>query len=357
MRDGTVALYTNNNNSKSIKTRYNSCPTSISYQEFSLMQRSSDDNIKLLKLLCIGVAANKQLAYAIYFFPEMLPSTYTSPELNLQRFKKNSIDRSHRVFDFLLKMEKAAVNPSFFGKLVPFGNGEAKRMEGALLANQKVKKMLNSGVDDAFASLQDLSKNRINEIILASSSPPPTRKTKTKTKTKPKTKSNSKTKSKSKIIPLPKPYNFQFLQNLGAVPSPALQFLGSCAGISYATKIPNYFCRTQVKTHVERIKTTDNFFLQTQMDLNTLSRYELLEVCNDRSIGSFESSDARLRAGFATWLNNVKGLKTKDKDLNKNLALENTGIACLYGINCVTSVRDEDCGSTLHRALFENIKN
>ena len=61
-------------------------------------------------------------------------------------------------------MEKAAVNPSFFGKLVPFGNGEAKRMEGALLANQKVKKMLNSGVDDAFASLQDLSKNRINEV-------------------------------------------------------------------------------------------------------------------------------------------------------------------------------------------------
>jgi hypothetical protein len=75
-RKSTTQLYRNHKLTSNIRSRHKSSPSSISYEEFSLMRRNEQDRWKVLNVLSLLVFASDIAPYAIMFYPRMLPSTF-----------------------------------------------------------------------------------------------------------------------------------------------------------------------------------------------------------------------------------------------------------------------------------------
>jgi len=144
--------------------------------------------------------------------------------------------------------------------------------------------------------------------------------------------------------------------NLGTVPKPVLTFLGSTMSIPYASYIPNYFLRTQIKSKLQSIKEEDDFL--TGYNLEDLEASDLREICIDRCCCRVGDDEEVLRGGVRKWLDDVNIFKQngrKNAPEGEREAKEILGIAGLYGINAANLMKNgvgDIPGITLTRGLF-----
>lgn len=139
----TTQLYTNYKTVKKIKASYNVNPGSISYPEFSLMQRGVEDRWKLLNVMSLMVFASDFAPYALMFYPQMLPSTFSSRfyvpeekevgekkinEQYVQELVAGDLSRRHAVLEAMIGLERSCVKPGFI-------EGEIERSVTAVNTN------------------------------------------------------------------------------------------------------------------------------------------------------------------------------------------------------------------------------
>ncbi|GMH46580.1 hypothetical protein TrRE_jg1934, partial [Triparma retinervis] len=74
----TGQLWTNYHLVRSIRSRYNSSPTSITYSEYSLMNRGVEDRWKILNIVMLMSFAKDVAPYMLMYNPGMLPSTFSA---------------------------------------------------------------------------------------------------------------------------------------------------------------------------------------------------------------------------------------------------------------------------------------
>ncbi len=342
MKDGSVQLYTNHQRCNTIRSKqreYLSITASrlpetqqkqakqytinaggITYEEFDFLLKGKDDRGRLANIIFMMVFAPNFVPYAFMFFPEMLPSPFAMSMNKGPLFNKMEIisrERAHCVLQTMIDVERSSRVAPIISNLNPFGKGKTKRMMermdklshacGALLsADGAVGK---NGAELLMKVLED-------EIY---------------TKDKP-------NKSSTSLTTLPK----AVVKGLGkALEAPATnQFL------------PAFILRGKVLNCLTQITASDEFLVDQNVDLGSLSSELLEEACSKRLIGGPGRSHKEMIDGLSSWLDmSVRQPEEKVKTglhYNGNLAR-----AALLSYNAVDAARDPRTSSFLPRLVFQ----
>jgi len=152
LKDGSVALYQNQRLSSSISRRYTAVPNSITYPEFKVMKTAASDRGKIIRIgLLLACGASNQLIYALYFFPEMVPSTYSaaSSQSIRKKLEERERDVGIKCVQWALAFEQTAWKSGLTAKINPFsGSSEEKRKETVLENISLGKKVLAMSTGD-----------------------------------------------------------------------------------------------------------------------------------------------------------------------------------------------------------------
>ena len=139
-RKSTTQLYTNYKLVSSIRSRYSTSPSSITYEEYSLMTRGVQDRWKILNVMSLLIFASDVAPYALMFYPKMLPSTFDAkfspppsaaaaagedgdyvPPSYVASLLASERSLSRSVVSGLLDLEWSCHNSPFLSTLNPFG--------------------------------------------------------------------------------------------------------------------------------------------------------------------------------------------------------------------------------------------
>ncbi|KAL1529901.1 hypothetical protein AB1Y20_000829 [Prymnesium parvum] len=257
-RVGTKQMWTNGKAAGAVKKRLKAGGDPLSYSEFHLLRKSSEDTGKLIQAGVLWIVAPELIPVMLYFFPRALPSTFESDQGAQKRYATLCRARATATLSLLTKLEEDSV-----------GEGRKAKRTAAqrLLAIQMLK---TKSIADAAAPMQP---------FLFPSTPPPKR--------------QGKARALAAIKPLPQP-----LLKTG------------CKLIGLSGPIPGPIRRSSLANHLAQLVEEDAILRRTQ--LSTLSRSELVDACLDRGIGSLESTDAQLQRHLSTWLQLVHPQQTTD---------------------------------------------
>jgi hypothetical protein len=363
MKDGTVQLYTNHQRCNTIRAKQkeylqsyvSSLPSStpekelkaaskyrmnaggISYEEFDFLQKGKEDRGRLANIAFMMVFAPNFVPYAFMFFPEMLPSSFNMPPANTNlpggaggipptKWDLLSRERSHAVLQTLIDVERSARVAPLISNLNPFGKGKTRRMMekmdrlgqtcGALLAADGA-----SGTQGA-----ELIMKVLEDEIYTTDQPK---------------------KDRTALTIIPK----VVMKGLGKAleaPSSSLAFM------------PTFLLRGKVLNTLMLITASDEFLVDQNIDLNTLSSDLLQDACSKRLIGGPGRTNEEMIHGLSSWLElSVKrpaekvkqsGTSTSTSSLHYN---GNLARAALLSYNAVDGARDARASSFLPRLMFQ----
>jgi len=343
MKDGSVQLYTNHKRCNEIRSKQNaylanmaaSLPEidqkkakkytmsagGISYEEFDFLQKGKDDRGKVANVAFIMVFAPNFVPYAFMFFPDMLPSPFSMPMnkigTNFSKWDLISRERVHAVLQSMIDVERQARVAPMISNINPFGKGKTKRMMekmdslghacGALLAadgarGAKGAELLMKVLEDEIYTKEEPKKDRTALVI---------------------------------------------------VPGAIIKGVGRALDAPSSTSfLPNFITRGKVLNCLTQLTAADEFLVNQNIDLGTLSPELLQDACNKRLIGPGKSNQEMLD-GLYSWLDlSVKQpcKKKSNTDLHYN---GNLARIALLAYNAVDSARDLRASSFLPRLMFQ----
>ncbi|GMI15224.1 hypothetical protein TrVE_jg237 [Triparma verrucosa] len=334
-RRATTQLWTNYNLVKDIRSRYKSDATSVSYDEFSLMQRGVEDRWKVLNVMSLMFFASDVAPYALMFYPTMLPSTFSSrfyvpaegeetqtgpSPAYIQELVQSDLNRAHAVVESMLSLERSCVKPSFLEGLNPFGKSASqKKMSSLRSVSQIVKNMMHLKPQNALAELEQFAFH-----------PDPTSRK---------------------------------VQRFAHAPKPLISGLAKCNNVGVGPiPLPNFMLRAQLVKHMDKLESYDSYLLSQLSKspdfLDTLSASCIIELGSDRCVLSTSHSVRDVREGVRTWLENAgrqegyEGVVVEER----RRFVKVLGKAIMLGVNCVQGVREERGESELVREMFRGGK-
>ena len=100
----------------------------ITYEEYAFLMKGKEDRGKLTQLAFLSWGAPRFLPYALMFYPEMLPSAFSSPKVTSEdKMETLSRHRTHTVIQTLMNIENSAKQIPTLAKLNIFGRKQQQR--------------------------------------------------------------------------------------------------------------------------------------------------------------------------------------------------------------------------------------
>lgn len=344
-KDGTVQLYTNHQTCNDIRSKqkaylaklsasaqteqqqkilskYKISAGGISYDEFDFLQKGKEDRGKLANIVFMMMFAPNFVPYAFMFFPEMLPSPFsisTASKMGIAVSKWDSIsrERTHAVVQTLLDLEKAARVPPIMSNVNPFKGGTKRLMEKMeILGHQLGGILVTNGARGCEGAelVMEVLKDQIY-------------------------KTSKHTRTETSLANLPK----SVISGIGrALEAP-----------SFNSLIPNFIIRGKVLNNLKQIEESDEFLVEQNVDLSSLSTTVLQEACNSRLIGGIGRSDEEMILHLSKWLE--LAVKQPDRITKQGNLYYNANLArvALLAYNAIDAARDERSTSYLPRLLFQ----
>lgn len=348
MKDGSVELYTNHQRCNEIRSKQKaylssiavSLPASeqkaaqkytpsaggIDYAEFSFLQRGRDDRSKLANIVFMMFFAPNFVPYAFMFFPEMLPSPFATPAQKMgsiqpfSKFDQISRERSHAVIQTMLDLEKSARVVPMMSNLNPFGKGRTRRMMDAM--DQLGHKIGSILVADCAVGRGGA------EIVLDALS--------------------------DRIYVDCDARQLKRAATLTEFPKCVVKGLGrALEAPTFNSLLPTFFVRGKLLNSLKQIEVSDQFFVDQNVDLTSLSSELLQEACSTRLIGGPGRTDEEMIEGLSSWLDlSVRRpeqiVGETGKHYNGNLAR-----AALLCFNVLEGARDGRSASYLPRLMYQ----
>lgn len=293
----------------------------ITYDEYAFLMKGKEDRSKLTQLAFLSWGAPRFLPYALMFYPEMLPSAFSSPKVSSdEKMEAMSRQRSHTVIETLMNIENSAKQIPTLAKLNIFGRKKQQRtMEemqriGQLAASlfitpvkstsQGAELVLKTLEDDLYSEVADFDKNS------------------------------------KRLVAVPKTIIKGLAQSLdGNSPLNAV--------------FPLFITRGKVLDHIRKVAEADQFLINESVDLDQLGKQRLFEACKDRLISEIGRSEEEMRESLADWLDQVlqkpsDRIKQTGEFYNGNLAR-----AAMMCYSATQAAKDERSSSYLPRLLFQ----
>jgi len=292
----------------------------ITYDEYAFLMKGKEDRAKLTQLAFLSWGAPRFLPYALMFYPEMLPSAFSSPKVSTaDKVEALSRQRAHTVIQTLMNIENNAKQIPTLAKLNIFGRKQQQRnMEEMQRIGQLAASLFVTPVQSASQGaelvLKTLENDTYNEL------------------------EDFENKSK-RLVAVPKTIMKGLAQSLDGN-SPLDAFF------------PLFVTRGKVLNHIQKVADSDKFLVNESVDLDQLGKQRLLEACKDRLIELGKSED-EMRESLADWLDLVEvkpseRIKQTGEFYNGNLAR-----AALMCYSAIHAAKDERSSSYLPRLLFQ----
>jgi len=348
MKDGSIQLYTNHQRCNEIRSKqkiflstsalslpesqqkaalkYTPSAGGINYEEFNFLQKGKDDRSKLANIVFMMFFAPNFVPYAFMFFPDMLPSPFAMPAnanakmgllLPYTKIDHISRERSHAVLQAMIDLERSAKVTPMISNLNPFGRGRTKRMMDKM-------DQLGHQIGSVLVADQAIGKPgaemilRVLEDQIYTDEPPK--------------------KKATALMTFPK----CVVKALGrAMEAPTLNAF-----------LPTFFIRGKVMNSLKQIEIADQFLVDQDIDLTSLSSELLQDACSARLIGGPGRTDLEMIEGLSSWLDlSVKRperfVGETQKHCNGNMLR-----AVLLCYNVVEGTRDGRSASYLPRLMY-----
>jgi len=335
MKDGTVELYTNHQKCNEIRSKQQlyaklhdikgkaaiAKAGGISYAEFDFLQRGKEDRSKLTQLVFMMFAAPNFLPYAIWLFPNMMPSPFSPvdggslgavPETSIQRISR---ERTHAVIQTMLDLERGVHVPPTMSKLNPFGKKATSR---AMVRLDRMGKIASSFLTTNQASGSDgaeLVLDILEKDIYTHEEP-----------------------KKRDIM-------------LATVPKPIISGLAKAIEGQSSSFDLTFMVRGKILNHLRKVTDADDFLVNTKID--ELDSELLAEACKTRLIGGPNRSDDENRESLSKWLEQTSirpASKISAGGLHYNGNLARAALMCYHAVD---GARDARSSSYLPRLLFQ----
>lgn len=299
---------------KELQKRAGSIQGGISFADYIFLQKGKEDRGKVLNMVFLMWGAPRFLPYALWFNPDLLPSTFkneageTTYETTAQRFAR---ERTVSILNTLANLERQAKSQAtggFLSGLNIFGGSAKKNKQTTLVAvYNHTKSLLINPLqnDDVIQSLRSLANKDVPF-----------------------------TRAEQKLVGVPACIVKGLNQAVSGKPA---------SGILSAVT-PHFLVRGSFVNHLRRLSDTDDFLVQAGVDLESIPSKLLHETCRDRML--YGSSETELRAQLHEWLTITQPEK---EHYNGNLA--RLILMAYYGCQ---SIRSHTIEPTLQHLLLQN---
>lgn len=292
----------------------------ITYEEYAFLLKGKEDRGKLTQLAFLSWGAPRFLPYALMFYPEMLPSAFSSPKVTLvDKMESLSRHRTHTVIQTLMNIENSAKQIPTLAKLNIFGR---KKQQQAMEDMQRIRQLaaslfvtpVRSGSQGAELVLKTLENDLYNEIDFDNKR-----------------------------------------KRLTGVPKPIIRGLASSLDGNFPLEsvFPLFVTRGKLLNQIKKVTESDEFLVNEAVDLEELGKSRLVEACTDRLIGSIGRSEEEMRENLADWLDHV-AVKPANR-IRETGEFFNGGLAraAMMCYSATQAAKDERATSYLPRLLFQ----
>lgn len=301
---------------KEIRTRLSAVNGGVTFDEFLFLRKGKSDREKLISLVFYASFLPKMMPYMLMFNSgNMLPDQFPKKPVSFGETKREALarERSHAALKMLMNLDRSAHVPGF--SLNPFG-GSRKRKQMELYKN------ITLAIGDALAKnpgpgyvMEALEK----KIFLSE---------------KPKAKELS-------LVELPSVFTRGLANAISGNSHRALEGL-----------IPKFIDRTTVLSHIKSVSISDEFLVNQEVDIGSLSGSTLVEACSDRLIATLGSTEAEMKEKLTAWLRYSavipsRRIRTTEEHYNANLA--RSALMCYYAMD---SLRRTQSAAPLPRLLM-----
>lgn len=324
-----AAWEANGMDTKEISRRIKKENGGITYDEYNFLEKGQEDRGKLGQLVFMMFALPRFLPYAIMFYPDMLPSPFsTRAQRSLMggggavesKWEMKSRERAHSVIRTLLDVEKESRVAPALSKMNPFGRGRTKRAMERMgrmgIAAGTIFEAPNAsgkvGAELVLKSLHD-------ELFTA----------------------DEPEIGKFRLVTFPKSITKGLARTIEGQASALDNFL------------PNFMARGKIIAHLKKVTDADEFLVNEKVDLNTLNTDLLTSACSSRLIGGPGRTDAEMRKELREWLELAVVEPAAEVEKNGGHYNGNFARAALMCYCALDGMRDERSSSYLPRMLFQ----
>lgn len=262
----------------------------ISFEEYVFLQKGKEDRSKLFSLCFLMFGAPKFLPYALMLNPDMLPSPFQATSSNNGAgggdsqvaamdattgetiWMKQSRERSRAVVECLLNIEQQAKVVPALAKFNIFGKQKQERKKQALTT-------LSRQMAQCF-DRPSTSKLEGAQSVLAKLEPWLYQ-------------TEEWTRGQERLVHVPA----VIVKGICNVIGGPVGAGGLLSGLQ-----PHFMTRGRLIRHLKSVEDADDFLVQSETDLTTLSKRLLLEACSARLCMGPNASKEELRQNLEDWL-------------------------------------------------------
>jgi len=290
----------------------------ITYEEYDFLRKGLVDRNKLFAVVMVSVCLPNYFVYYLWSFPDMMPS----PFLNGKDEREVSRERCHAVISAMLDMERGARVAPWSAKLNPFGRR----------ATERAMERLGEWITLGCTSLEELG---------ATGSAGGRKMLK---------------KLKPQLYTTDPPTKQQRLLAGNIIPKQIMKGLTKAIAADPLNKGSSPFGIGVVK-HIESVTLADEFLVDQEIDVVSISPTLLSEACSARLIGGPRWTVEERREALASWLEETEAKPrelTKDGGAHYNGNLARAALMCY---NAVDGTRDSRSDSSLLRTMYQGQQN
>jgi LETM1-like protein len=309
--------------SKEIRSRLSKLSGGISFDEFLFLRKGKSDREKLISLVFYASFLPKMMPYMLMFnSANMLPDQFPKKPVSFGETKREALsrDRSHATLKMLMNLNRSSHVPEF--SLNPFaGSKKRKQMEHYKNISIAISESLRQPDPNRHLPGPEYIMKQLERFLFLTE--------------KPKAREMS-------LVTLPSVFTKGLANVISGNPNRPLE------GV-----IPNFIDRTSVLAHMKTLSLSDDFLVNQEVDIESLSGKGLQEACSDRLIGTLGSSEDEMREKLSSWLRYAavipsRRIRKTSEYYNANLA--RSALLCYYAMD---SLRNAPTSNCLPRLLLQ----
>lgn len=286
----------------------------ISYEEYDFLKKGLIDRNKLFLVAMVSVTLPNYFVYYLWSFPDMMPT----PFVKGKDAEEISRERCHAVLMTMLDIEKGARVAPWSAKLNPFGRKATER------AMERLGGLITLGCDN----LEEYGATGPNggRKMLKKLAP--------------------------QLYTSDPPTKQQRLLTGNIVPKQIMKGVTKAIGADPLNKGSSPFGIGTTK-HVETVTLADEFLVDQNIDITSISSALIAEACSARLIGGPRWTDEERKEALGSWLEETvitPREATKDGKLHHNGNLARAALMCY---NVVDGTRDARADSKLLRVMYQ----
>jgi hypothetical protein len=277
---GSGQMWQNGKAAKVVRQRIKEQGGSLSYDEYMLLRRSTDDTGKLVQAGFVWLFAPDLFPFFLYSYPNALPSTFESEQGRDKRYGTMTRARTRAALDFLATMEEQAAGKG--RKAIEFTEDVA--IAEKLLCAKKPSQALGILQESTRVPAEgEKSREKLDKILAREQ------------------KRSEKKYGRADHLEIGRTSGAGKVALLG-LSQPALKAGNKLIG--NAGPQPGPMRRGALGKHLEKLVQEDRVLLNVGTD--SLSHTQLLEACLDRGCGCAKLNQVQLKKQLDAWLDLVQ---------------------------------------------------